>query len=267
MNPLLFVALLAAVSGTSGQCDWTPEVPQKTHTPVHSLIVTDTICHNHIMVLYDYTIEFPFATYAMHTKEQMSQLLGGRKSFVPDPTIPLNKQHFENDTIFHTPYSRGHLTPSHIMSYDKSPGGPWEETYYMSNILPQVATLNEGAWEKFESNIVKELASQPDGTVWEIYTGGFWNGKYSVNFNSLRDYEAVKDFMFWKAFCDRKTCNSGMVTAFHHENATRWSIHSVDTLIPGLFPLCCPDSNRLSQWAVLLDGVIEMLEHNKHLIA
>lgn len=263
MKPITFLFTSLLLATVSGQCNWTVEVPQRKTTPVHSLATTDIICHNHIMVLYDYTIEFPFATYAVHTQEQMSRLLGGRKSFIPDPTIALNKQHFENDTIFHEPYSRGHLTPSHIMSYDKSAGGPWEETYYMSNILPQVASLNEGPWEKLESNIVKELGEQPEGTIWEIYTGGFWNGKYSISFNTMRDYEAVKDYIFWKAFCDRKRCNSGMITAFHHDNVTRWSVYSVNTLIPGLFPGCCPDNRELSQWSILLNGVIEMLDHNK----
>lgn len=254
---------VADADATVNKCSWAPETPQRKSSPLHSLVVTDIVCHNNIMVLYDSTIDFPFATYAIHTKEQMGKLLGGRKSFVPDPSIPINKQHFENDTIFHTPYSRGHLTPSHIMSYDKSPGGPWQESYYMSNILPQVASLNEGAWEKFEANIVEELGSQPNGTAWEIYTGGFWNGKYSITFNSLRDYEAVKDYLFWKAFCDRKRCLSGMITAFHHENVTRWGIHSVNELVPGIFVDCCPDNRELSQWAVLMKGIAEGLVHNQ----
>lgn len=255
VGSLLAIALLTTATGVDGQCTWTTEAPQIKTTPVRSMAMSKVVCHDHIMVLYDDTIKFPFATYAIHTKEQMARLLGGRKSFVPDPVIPLDKQHYENDTVFHSPYSRGHLTPSHIMSYDKSPGGPWEETYYMSNILPQVATLNEGAWERFEANIVEELGRQTDGTMWEIYTGGFWNGKYSVLLNDQEYQEAVKDYLFWKTFCDRKRCNSGMITAFHHDNVTRWSVHSVNHLLPGIFPECCPDNNELSTWTPLLSGI------------
>lgn len=262
MNQLFLIALFTVVSGVNSQCSWAPEVPERKNTPLHSLSVTEIICHNNIMVLYDKTLKFPFATYAIHTQEQMGKLLGGRKTFVPDPNIPLNKQHLDNDPIFHTPYSRGHLTPSHIMSYDKSSGGPWEQCYYMSNILPQVATLNEGAWEKFEANIVESLGNQPSGTIWEIYTGGFWNGKYSIlkqntENNDNTDNEPVKDYLFWKAFCDRKLCLSGMITAFHNENTTRWSVHSVNSLVPGLFTKCCPNNTDLRVWSSLLNDVRE----------
>jgi DNA/RNA endonuclease G (NUC1) len=259
---ILTIALLTTVASGAHYCPWTKEIPHLRASPVRSLATSEIVCHDHIMVLYDKTIDFPFATYAVHTKEQMSQLLGGRKSFVPDPLIPIDNQHLENDTIFHSPYSRGHLTPSHIMSYDKSPGGAWEETYYMSNILPQVATLNEGAWEKFEANIVDALGKQPNGTVWEIYTGGVWNGKYSVTHNDAHDGDVVKDYLFWKAFCDRKHCNSGMITAFHSENVTRWSVHPVDRLVPGIFFACCPDNQELGQWAALLNGVVKKFAYN-----
>lgn len=256
MIKVLFLAqLLFALSSTNAQCDWTPEVPQVKTTPLHSLAITNTVCHNHIMVLFDKTIGFPFATYAMHSQSQMNQLQGGRKEFVLDPSLPASVQHAANDTVFKYPYSRGHLTPSYIMTYDKSPGGPWEETYFMSNILPQTAALNEGPWEKLEMNIVDNLKKQPTGTVWEIYTGGFWNGKYSITYDQDKQPNTVKDYLFWKAFCDRKKCNSGMITAFFHENVTRWNVHPINALAPGLFPSCCPNNKALDTWSILLEGV------------
>lgn len=262
IGPLFAIALFATLAGADNKCSWTQEVPQIKTTPIRPLARTEIVCHDHIMVLYDKTIDFPFATYAVHTKEQMHELLGGRKSFVPDPVIPLDEQHLNNDTIFHAPYSRGHLTPSHIMSYDKSYGGAWEETYYMSNILPQLALFNEGAWEKFEANIVDELSDQPDGTVWEIYTGGLWNSNYAKTIGRGKGDEPAKDYLFWKAFCDRKHCNSGMITALHHENVTRWDVTPVNILLPGLFTECCPDNDVLYQWKTLLNGVTETDDSN-----
>ena len=252
-----FLASSDSVPIASMHCEWTPEVPQKYFTELHSLFISKTICHNNIMVLYDESIDFPFATYAMHKQEQMSQLLGGRKEFVLDPIIPIDKQHSVTDPIFHTPYSRGHLTPSYIMSYNKSEDGPWQETYYISNILPQTAKLNEGAWEKFEMNIVDALRKQPSGTIWEIYTGGFWNGKYSYAYNSFGNKDIVKDYLFWKAFCNRKTCDSGMITAFHHENNTYWNAHPVNYLLRGLFSKCCPNNEKLDTWKSLLQNITD----------
>lgn len=266
-NILLLLMLLTTVfdinksNKAMAQCDWTKEVPDKHSTNVHSLSTSETICHNNIMILYDNTIKFPFASYAIHKQEQMSQLLGGRKEFVPDPLIPSNNQHLVNDTIFHYPYSRGHLTPSYIMSYNKSSNGAWEETYYISNILPQIATLNEGPWEKLEMNIVNQLSNQPVGTEWEIYTGGFWNGKYSVYPIKPRSQtEVIKDYLFWKAFCIRKFCLSGMITAFHHEDNIKWNVHTINSLIPGIFPGCCPDNTNISYWKSLLDGVLDFTD-------
>jgi hypothetical protein len=256
------LALIISIGSISipatAQCDWTPEIPQKHNTQLHSLAITETICHPDIMILYDNTIKFPFASYAIHKQEQMTQLLGGRKEFVEDPLISPEKQHLVNDTVFHYPYSRGHLTPSYIMSYNKSAGGSWEQTYFISNILPQTAKLNEGQWEKLEMNIVDELAKQPAGTSWEIYTGGFWNGKYSIYPTKLNGQnDIVKDYLFWKAFCNRQTCLSGMITAFHHEDTIKWNVHSVNSLIPGLFPKCCPDNTKLDIWETLLNGVVD----------
>jgi len=258
---LLFAFLASSLDDTrnaaDAQCDWTPEKPQKSIISLPSLSLSKTICHNNIMTLYDDTIKFPFATYAMHKQEQMSKLLGGRKDFVLDPLIPVNEQHAVNDTVFHSPYSRGHLTPSYIMSYDKSKNGAWEETYYISNILPQTAKLNEGAWEKFEMNIIDTLEKQPNGTIWEIYTGGFWNGKFSFHFNEFGNKEEIKDYLFWKAFCNRQTCNSAMITAYHHQDNTYWSVKPINHLLRGLFPKCCPNNNKLDSWKILLNGVAE----------
>jgi hypothetical protein len=249
--------IITFFAGSQAQCDWTVEVPQKHLTPLHSLSITETVCHNNIMVLYDNTIKLPFATYAIHTQEQMTRLLGGRKDFILDPLIPNNLQHTPNDTIYHYPYSRGHLTPSYIMSYNQSVGGPWQETYYISNILPQELSFNEGAWEKFEMNVINNLEKQPNGTKWEVYTGGFWNGKYSYKYNQDGNHDTIKDYLFWKAFCDRKACNSGMITAFQSGGKIRWSVHPINTFIPGLFPKCCPYNNNLEKWKMLLEGVTQ----------
>jgi len=233
-------------------CDWTPETPNLKSSFVTPLQNSDIVCHEHIMVLFNNQIGFPFASYAIHTQEQMTNLQGGRKDFMPDPVIPLSNQHLPNDTIFHLPYSRGHLTPSFIMTYDKTPNGAWEETYYMSNILPQTAYLNEGPWEKLEMNIVDTLQQQPEGTVWEIYTGGIWNGQ-----SELETYptEVKTDYLFFKAFCNRKICSSGLITAYNHEGTLRWDVVPVAKILPGLFDQCCPWNKALNEWKALLQNV------------
>lgn len=252
IKQFLFLQLLFTLS--TSKCQWTVEDPNIASSQIKALQQSEIICHNHIMVLFRKNIKLPFATYAIHSQEQMTNLQGGRKEFIFDPSINETDQYNPNSTIYKYPYSRGHLTPSYIMTYDKTPSGAWDETYYISNILPQTAYLNEGPWEKLEMNIVDSLSNQPKGTKWEIYTGGFWNGddEYVLS-NELN--EIKKDYLFWKAFCDRKKCLSGMITAYNHKGILRWDVVPVSRLLNGLFDQCCPWNQALDDWKHLLNGV------------
>lgn len=205
-----------------GDCKWSIEHP--------SFADITILCHQHLMILYNVKRRYPFASYATYNAKEMKELQGGRRDFMVDPLIAEDAQHSPTDTVWHTPYSRGHLTPSNIMSYDKSIDGPWYETYYITNVLPQLAKLNEDAWEKFEANITDLLGQYPDTTSWEIYTGGYWNNVLNLS--------APPDF-FWKAFCDRHECSSAVIMATH-EDTPNWSIEPVNKRLTGLFHDCCP---------------------------
>ena len=61
-------------------------------------------------------------------------------------------------------YDRGHQAP--LSSFSNSPY--WERTNYLSNITPQKASLNRGAWLKLEK-AVRRLAS--DGSIIYVVTG------------------------------------------------------------------------------------------------
>ena len=61
-------------------------------------------------------------------------------------------------------YDRGHQAP--LASFSNSPY--WEKTNYLSNITPQKAELNQGAWVKLEKAI-RRLAS--DGAAIYVVTG------------------------------------------------------------------------------------------------
>ena len=236
------------------KCRWTPECPRLLESPYREMRESEIVCHNNIMTLFDKRLGFPFATYAIHSQNEMTRLAGGRKEFTIDPLVNVHDQHFPNDTIFHTPYSRGHLTPSYIMSYDKRANGPWQESYMMTNILPQIAVFNEGAWERFEMNIVQGLVHEPEGTIWEIYTGGFWNGN-----QKLHENESIPQYVFWKAFCDRKICSSGLIVAKGYDSGIAWEVMPVIKMFPGLFDQCCPWNKALDKWKHLLNDVDDIL--------
>ena len=87
--------------------------------------------------------------------------------FRADPRIP------ESDVAADyagSGYDRGHMAPAADFNFDRI---ALEETYYFSNVCPQLPTLNRGAWAEVEREI-RQLAAS--GTVhvvtWPEYLDG-----------------------------------------------------------------------------------------------
>jgi endonuclease G len=62
-------------------------------------------------------------------------------------------------------YDRGHLCPAADMAFDKT---AMSETFYMSNISPQLAAFNRGIWKKIEESVRQRLQ---DGDTLHVVTG------------------------------------------------------------------------------------------------
>jgi hypothetical protein len=119
------------------------------------------IDNNDFLVNYSANFGRPIWTaYSMDNKI-IKKLKGGRKNFTLDPNL-LHQDIYQlkpNSNIFSPQWSRGHLVPSYIMSWDKSFRGAWRKTYHMSNIIPQNKILNMSNWYKLERdtlNIIKQ---------------------------------------------------------------------------------------------------------------
>jgi DNA/RNA endonuclease G, NUC1 len=71
-----------------------------------------------------------------------------RPRFEPDPRLPESFTRIVHSDYTNSGYERGHMVPS----ADRF-GSPDEnvETFYMTNIVPQTADLNEFVWQKLES--------------------------------------------------------------------------------------------------------------------
>lgn len=57
-----------------------------------------------------------------------------------------------NESYRHSGYSRGHLVPNADFSSDKK---LQTETFYISNIAPQLQSFNNGSWKKLEEHVRK----------------------------------------------------------------------------------------------------------------
>lgn len=68
--------------------------------------------------------------------------------FAPDPDVKgIKVQHAD---YTHSGFDRGHLAPAADMKWDKQ---AMTESFYMTNICPQVHALNAGVWNTLESRI------------------------------------------------------------------------------------------------------------------
>jgi endonuclease G len=88
-----------------------------------------------------------------------------------DTSAEISKNDYTNSG-----YSRGHMAPNYAIASYYGPDAQ-KETFLMSNIIPQLQTLNGGAWRALEENIPGE-GSYADtlGEVW-VVTGPVYSGR------------------------------------------------------------------------------------------
>ena len=78
--------------------------------------------------------------------------------FETDPYVKGVCSHHSDYT--HSGYDRGHMAPAADMTWDKQ---AMTESFYMSNICPQVHGLNAGAWKQLENRV--RLWAQEDSAI------------------------------------------------------------------------------------------------------
>ncbi len=88
--------------------------------------------------------------------------------FIADPRTTSKVEHedFERNWDGVT-WDRGHMAPNSAMERQYGQAAQ-TETYFMSNIVPQTSSLNQGVWGKLEER-VREVLSQDDTTNEEIH--------------------------------------------------------------------------------------------------
>jgi DNA/RNA endonuclease G (NUC1) len=82
------------------------------------------------------------------------------------------KGKYTKDSYLKTGYDIGHLTPSHITSYDNDLN---HQSFSLFNAAPQLAGFNRGVWAQMESGVEDILAKHKKDAV--IITGVIYNPK------------------------------------------------------------------------------------------
>lgn len=181
-----------------------------------------------IAISYDVTMVDPAWSAYYITSAEASDLLPGRNSFYLDPDLKQLgiKQAPVDSDAYNTSWNRGHLAPSHILSYSESTK---RATYTMANVAPQAGTFNQQPWQRAEQKIVDWTASSGNDVY--IITGI----AYKSRANAQRSFDdiAVPDF-YWTVLCDRANAQSVGIYGANIPSGSTSTFYSVAT-IEGLY--------------------------------
>lgn len=144
--------------------------------PVHcqierpALLPTDTVIeHCGFSLLYNEKYEqAKWVAYEL-TKKETEKIVKRSNKFKPDPKVKTRTAN--NDDYKGSGYDRGHLAPAADMDWSQM---SMEESFYFSNISPQVPAFNRGIWEHLEE-LVRAWAIE-NGAVY-VVTGPIINEK------------------------------------------------------------------------------------------
>jgi len=102
------------------------------------------------------------------TKEETKKMVKRANKFKPDPKV---STHTANNTDYKgSGYDRGHLAPAGDMCWSQM---SMDESFYFSNVSPQVPSFNRGIWKKLEE--LTRVWAIENGTVY-VVTGPIING-------------------------------------------------------------------------------------------
>jgi endonuclease G len=98
------------------------------------------------------------------TPQHLKRTKYERPKFTQDPKIYTASAHLKN--FKKSGYDRGHLCPAADMKISKQ---AYEDTFYTSNVSPQLPEFNKGVWNRLE-NKVRYWVTKYDGLF--VITGG-----------------------------------------------------------------------------------------------
>lgn len=125
------------------------------------------LVHNYLIISYSQSLKNPEWTIHKLKKDNiLSNTNFRRKNFEADPK--LNNNSANSWEFSGSGYERGHMVPAEDMDFDEK---AMEETFYMTNVAPQLPQFNRGIWKKMENVVRKNAIHKSEITV---ITGSFF---------------------------------------------------------------------------------------------
>lgn len=139
------------------------------------------LCKTNYAVIHSCRAKAPVAVFEHLTTAGMNGPAKRRDDFKPDPAVieQCRASLADYATVGRT-HDRGHMSPA---ANNSQSDAVMSESFYLSNMLAQVANNNRGAWRLLEV-AVRQWASQP-GTDFYVISGGIFDPGHPVTGNSL----------------------------------------------------------------------------------
>jgi endonuclease G, mitochondrial len=139
------------------------------------------ICHMNYAVIHRCSVKAPVAVFEHLTVAAMTGPAKRKDDFRLDPLVtPQCQAQLADYATVGKTHDRGHMAPAANNSQNEQ---IMSESFFLSNMLAQVANNNRGAWRLLES-AERQWASAP-GTDFYIISGGIFDQGHPVTGNGL----------------------------------------------------------------------------------
>ena len=151
---------------------------------------TTIICHKRYAVGFSTARHTPLWSAEVISPDNVKndKATARKDDFRPDPNIHANQQ-ADIKAFVGTGYDKGHLSPFEDFGDDAVAS---DESFFMTNMMPQVAANNRGIWRSLEGNVRKVAAAN----VTYVITGPIFDGTVVT----LKDGTPIPTRMFKVAF-------------------------------------------------------------------
>lgn len=145
---------------------------------------TEQICHINYMSQYNKELHDPIVVNWVLTKDELQNACIKRSSFRQDPLA--NGSDISPREYIRSGYDKGHMSPAEDNAWNQTTE---DQSFYMTNMTPQVPELNRDGWKYFEQ-IERQYALQYGKVI-------IWSGPIFVSFSNIRNEIRIPDY-FWK---------------------------------------------------------------------
>lgn len=180
MKGLVLALLLVSSTALAGINDSCPQFTAAGAPQYTAAAGDQEICHANYAVIHRCAVKAPLAVFEHLTQAAMSGASKRKDNFRPDPSVTANCSATLADyATVSKSHDRGHMSPAANNTQNDL---IMSESFYLSNMQPQLANNNRGAWRLLES-FERELAKA--GGDYYIISGGIWDQGYAKTGNGL----------------------------------------------------------------------------------